>query len=568
MSAVDPSWWLAAVPALPLAVTLLNLATWRAPAAGGAVPRVSALVPARDEAATIEACVRALLAEPVAEVLVYDDGSTDDTASRVAALAAADPRVRLLSGVPLPAGWVGKPHACHRLAEAATGEVLLFVDADTRLLPGALARLCADDADLVTVFPGQRIGSLGEGLVVPLLHLTYLSWLPLALVRRTRDPRVLAANGQVLRVTRAAYDRVGGFAAVRDQIVDDMALCRAAKAAGLRVAFVPGEELATCRMYASAGEAWRGFSKNLYPGLGSPLLALVVAGLYTACFVAPWVLLPLWPGPAAAGVACNLAQRALIACPLPPAGVDRGRAPALGAGLPRDPGQLRAVDGHRHRSAGAAAPTRGPGDELVPRPVRRLRAPPDPRRPRRAVGPRPSTAQPRHSWPAPWSSRHARVVVGRPAAVPARRRARAAEPRVDGRRQPAPAAFFGPLGRCRSTAAAPPGFGPPCGRPAPGSTGPGARCGCSRRAASGRRGCARWSSSPARPGSRGGWGRRWCPWASPTASGAARGPPPSSASARRCPPRRWSPASSPRWTPRTLAARRGRARARGARSPR
>jgi chlorobactene glucosyltransferase len=310
--------WLvfAGLPAVPLALTALNLATWRRPRSKPCrrgEGSVSALVPARDEAATIEACVRALLVEPVREVLVYDDGSTDATAAILHRLAEEDPRLRVLQGGPLPAGWVGKPHACHRLAEAASGDVLLFVDADTRVLPGAVRALLADDADLVTALPGQIVGSLGEALVVPLLHLTYLSWLPLALIRHTRDPRILAANGQVLRVGREAYDRAGGFAAVRDAIVDDMALCRRAKAAGLRVAFVPGEQIARCRMYGSAAEAWRGFSKNLYPGLGNPGLALVVAALYFGCFVAPWLLLPLAPVPAGVGVACNVVQRLLIA---------------------------------------------------------------------------------------------------------------------------------------------------------------------------------------------------------------------------------------------------------------
>jgi chlorobactene glucosyltransferase len=315
MSGMGEWLLLAGLPALPLAMTAVNLATWRAPRlrTQAADRTVSALIPARDEAATIEACVRALLSEPIHEVVVYDDGSTDGTGAVLARIAAEDPRLRVLDGVPLPTGWVGKPHACHRLAEAAKGDVLLFVDADTRALSGIVAVLLADDADLVTALPGQVVGSLGEGLIVPLLHLTYLSWLPLALIRRTRDPRILAANGQVLRITRVTYDRVGGFAAVRDAIVDDMALCARAKAAGLRVGFVPGDRIARCRMYGSGVDAWRGFSKNLYPGLGNPLLAVIVAALYVGCFVAPWVFVPLAPAPAAVGMACNVVQRLLIA---------------------------------------------------------------------------------------------------------------------------------------------------------------------------------------------------------------------------------------------------------------
>lgn len=311
MSVVDLA--LIAGPALPLVLTVVNLATWRRPGVGVPPPRTSALVPARDEQATIEACVRALLAEPVHEVLVYDDASTDDTPRILASIAATEPRLRVLVGDGLPAGWVGKPHACHRLANAAVGDRLWFVDADTVVLPGALGRLGSVPADVVTALPFQRLRTVGEQLVVPLLHLTYLSWLPLVLIAHTRDPRILAANGQVLSVSRAAYDRIGGFQAVRSEVVDDMAFCRLAKARGLRVAFVDGTEIASCRMYTSLTEAWRGFSKNLYEGVGGRAAIVAVIGLYLGCFLAPWVCWPLAPVPAAVGIGLGLLQRVLLA---------------------------------------------------------------------------------------------------------------------------------------------------------------------------------------------------------------------------------------------------------------
>jgi chlorobactene glucosyltransferase len=305
--------FLVAAPSLPLALTLVNLASWRLPRPGTPPAKTSALVPARNEEATIGACVRALLAEPVHEVVVYDDASEDGTARILEEIAATDPRLRVVCGDGLPAGWVGKPHACHQLAAAATGDHLWFVDADTVVLPGALARIGGVDADVVTALPGQRIETFGERLVVPLLHLTYLSWLPLALVRLVPDPRVLAANGQVLALSRAAYDRIGGFSAVRAEVVDDMAFCRLAKARGLRVAFVDGAEIASCRMYGSLGEAWRGFSKNLYEGVGHPVAMAVVTALYVACFLGPWLLWPLSPAWATVGIALGLLQRALLA---------------------------------------------------------------------------------------------------------------------------------------------------------------------------------------------------------------------------------------------------------------
>ncbi len=314
------SWFLLALPpTLPLALTLFNLASWRPAAAKPAhAPRTraSALVPARDEERGIARCVQALLAEPFDEVIVCDDRSTDGTPAILAALAAGDPRLRVITGRPLPRGAVGKPHACQQLAAAATGDLLVFVDADTVLAPGALAGIAAAavDADVVSLLPRQEAGSAAERLVLPLLHLTYLSWLPLPLVRATRDPRFLAANGQLLAVRRDAYARFGGHGAVATEVVDDMALCRAAKRAGLRVDFVDGAAIARCRMYRSGREAWEGFSKNLYEGIGGTPAALVATlALHVTCFLLPWLALPFAPAPAAVGVAANLAQRALLA---------------------------------------------------------------------------------------------------------------------------------------------------------------------------------------------------------------------------------------------------------------
>src|SRR5690606_33472832 len=121
-----------------------------------------------------------------------------------------------------PTGWIGKPHACHQLARHASGDVLLFVDADTRLTPSAIERLgslLTDDTSVVTAMPHQEMVSLAERLLLPLLMLTYTSWFPLVLVARSRDARFVAANGQVMAVRRAAYDRLGGFAAVAHEIV-------------------------------------------------------------------------------------------------------------------------------------------------------------------------------------------------------------------------------------------------------------------------------------------------------------------------------------------------------------
>lgn len=321
------------LPAVPFSLTLLNLATWprgrRDPARR---PSVSVLIPARNEQRNIEACVRACLGAgyPLHEIIVYDDQSTDATPHILQALQREQPSLRVVQGGALPAGWVGKAHACHQLTHRASGDVLLFVDADTTLEPGGVARMLSllyprrgSGADVVSAVPRQRMVGFGERLLVPLLHLTYTSWLPLLLVQHSRDPRFIAANGQLLALRHEAAVLLGGFSAVASEIVDDVAFCRHAKARGARVVFADGFRIARCRMYHSFREVWDGFSKNLYEGLGGqPLRLGAVVALYLGAFVAPYVTLalalalPSWAAlapTAACGVALNVALRALLA---------------------------------------------------------------------------------------------------------------------------------------------------------------------------------------------------------------------------------------------------------------
>ena len=318
---------LAAIPAFPLLMTLLNLATWRrAEALGRFEGSVSVLIPARNEARNIEDCVHSVMSStlPVTEVIVFDDQSSDRTRQIVESLAKTIPGLRLVRGNGVPDGWVGKPHACHRLGQEAKGEVLVFIDADVRLEPKGLARIAnaLGDADLVSVFPRQKTASFVERCMVPLLSLTYTSWLPLRLVRATENPRFVAANGQILAMRRRDYARIGGFASVAAEIVDDVALTRRAKELGLRTAFIDGDAIATCRMYRSRKEIWDGFSKNLYEGIGeSPVALVVVVSLYFFAFVFPYVAVVAgWAsgaagllGPAMLGVGCNVALRLALA---------------------------------------------------------------------------------------------------------------------------------------------------------------------------------------------------------------------------------------------------------------
>jgi glycosyltransferase involved in cell wall biosynthesis len=321
------AWMVAGLALMALAVTLVNLLTWPrgVPKATDAA-RWSVLIPARNEEQNIEAAIRSVFTAlpEVGEVVICDDHSTDRTPEILSRLQREFPRLRVIAGRTLPTGVVGKPHACMQLGDAATGDRLFFLDADVRLEPGAFQLLeglfARHGAAVVTAVPRQETASALERLVLPMLHLTYASWLPNALVYASKDVRFLAANGQVLAVERSAYEAIGGYAAVKHEVVDDMALCRRAKEQGFRVVFADGHLLARCRMYASNEALWKGFTKNLYEGIGGSLFALTaVTGLYAATFLAPWALAAastnwsVFALPAAVGVTANLTQRSLLA---------------------------------------------------------------------------------------------------------------------------------------------------------------------------------------------------------------------------------------------------------------
>lgn len=262
--------------------------------------RVSVLLPVRDEAHQVQACLRAVLAStrvPRLEVLVLDDGSTDGTAGVVERVAATDARVTLLRGqADPPPGWLGKPWACARLADRATGSVLVFVDADVRLAPDGLTAsvglLRSGRLDLVSPYPRQLADGLGPRLVQPLLQWSWLTFLPLRLAERLTAPALTAANGQLLVLDAEAYRQCGGHAAVASEVVEDVALARAAKRSGLRVALADGTAVATCRMYEDWPALREGYTKSLWSAFGPGRVgAAFGVALLALTYLVPPVLL-------------------------------------------------------------------------------------------------------------------------------------------------------------------------------------------------------------------------------------------------------------------------------------
>jgi hypothetical protein len=220
--------------------------------------------------------VRSVLASRHVEldVVVLDDASTDRTAEIVRAVAADDPRLRLETAPPLPAGWCGKQHACFTLSKLARFDTFSFLDADVRLAPDALARMAlflkASGAELASGFPRQETRTLLEKLLIPLVNWLLLCFLPLWAMRRFRWSAFGAGCGQWVMTTRAAYEKVGGHAAVKASLHDGLTLPRAYRRAGFFTDVCDATNLATCRMYHSAAGVWNGLAKNAREGMAAP----------------------------------------------------------------------------------------------------------------------------------------------------------------------------------------------------------------------------------------------------------------------------------------------------------
>jgi len=260
------------------------------------INRVSVLIPARNEEDNIKNILEDLRHEDYTniEVLVYDDNSTDSTAKIVKEYGEKDSRIRLIQPEPLPEGWLGKNYACHLLSKEATGEFLLFLDADVRIgrsmLDKALAKMTKYNLSLLTIFPKQIMLSFGEKITVPVMNYILLSLLPLFLVRRSIRPSLAAANGQFMLFRSDVYKVVLPHKAARNQKAEDIAISRLFKKNKQRIACLLGNESIKCRMYSSYGKSITGFSRNIAAYFGGSLLLAFLFWLITSFgFVFIWL---------------------------------------------------------------------------------------------------------------------------------------------------------------------------------------------------------------------------------------------------------------------------------------
>ncbi|MDZ4746347.1 MAG: glycosyltransferase family 2 protein [bacterium] len=263
---------------------------------------ISVLVPARNEERCIEACVRSLCLQTYlnAEVIVLDDGSTDATPSILRGLQLEFPTLKVICGTPLPTGWVGKSWACHQLSLVATGDVLLFTDADTvheKECLAATAEFVRDeDVEFFSVVPFEIMGSFAEHVVIPMIHVLFMCSVPTGLGKNKGRNPAAAANGQFMCFTRAGYEKAGGHVGVHDSMVEDLFLAKNAKRAGLRMIMIDATHLVSCRMYENARDVIDGFSKNFFPATNYNLLstAFFMMHVVTAYIVPVFFWLEGW----------------------------------------------------------------------------------------------------------------------------------------------------------------------------------------------------------------------------------------------------------------------------------
>ncbi len=289
-------------------------------------PKLSLIIPARDEADTIEAAVQSRLQDdyPNLEIVLIDDRSGDGTGEIIDRLAANDPRVHVLHIRELPADWLGKVHALQRGYEASSGEWLLFTDADVHWVPGTLRRSVAHalarGLDHVAVIPELwRAAFLLDVLLATFVRLMCL----LGRLWAAGDPRSTAAAGvgAFNLVRRAAFERTPGFPWLKFEIVDDIGLGQMLKAAGARSAVVNGRRLVGLHWYRSLGALARGMERTAFAGLGKTGVApmLLLSLLISVLDVAPFVgLIPLCVpylmAAGAAGTATALLAQATTWC--------------------------------------------------------------------------------------------------------------------------------------------------------------------------------------------------------------------------------------------------------------
>lgn len=303
MTAEILAWICLGVAALAFVFAMLNTIAFRPPNECPdlhSLPPLSVLIPARNEAGSIEHCLAALLESdhPDFEIVVLDDNSEDATARILAEIAALHPQVKPLAGSPLEPGWNGKQFACWQLAQAAEHDHFVFLDADVRLKPNALSTahqlFITQDLGLLSGFPRQITDTWMEKTLIPMINFVLLGFLPFIMMRKTRIPGFSAGCGQFFMTSKSTYTKAGGHQTIQASAHDGVKLPRAYRAVGITTEICDFSKHASVRMYHNTAQVWRGLMKNATEGIGAKPSILPMTFLLIVGHVLPWTL--FWTG--------------------------------------------------------------------------------------------------------------------------------------------------------------------------------------------------------------------------------------------------------------------------------
>lgn len=269
--------------------------------------KISVCIPARNEESNLPPLLDSLLRQNYSNysILVLNDSSEDNTQEVLENYRDQHPeRIILLQGKPKPDNWLGKPWACQQLADAAEGDILLFLDADTTVRPDMLIATNHSfekfGLDMLTVWPRQIVKTFWEKTIIPLIYHALVTALPAIYVYRkprwmprfihsTQAEKFAAANGQCIAFTRECYDAIGGHRSVKRQIVEDVELAKRVKRKGFTIRMFHGVGSVECRMYKSHKELFSGLRKNFLAGFGNSLpLFILAAIIHLIVFLLPW----------------------------------------------------------------------------------------------------------------------------------------------------------------------------------------------------------------------------------------------------------------------------------------
>jgi chlorobactene glucosyltransferase len=260
----------------------------------GRFPKVSVLIPVRNEEASVGKLLNGILSQdyPQWEVIICNDHSSDNTEEILNWFSGEDERVHWFLGEKLPEGWQGKNYACYQLAQRATGQYLLFLDADVELSPDAITKAVyyfeENDLTLLSLFPQQKMQTLAEWSVVPVMNWILQNLLPMILARLVPHPSLSAANGQLMMFDAEIYRHYQWHSRVRNQHVEDIHLARMIKSEGLKMAVLLGDEDVYCRMYRNLKEGIQGFSRNIHEYFGGNRMLML--GFWVVVFFGPWIV--------------------------------------------------------------------------------------------------------------------------------------------------------------------------------------------------------------------------------------------------------------------------------------